>query len=149
MSTLNHVAVRLPRAALDEPGRSEILAFCGEVFGWREGDNTGEHDDPLVMMTGSFGEFVYLARSDDAALASPDSAARGELDHFGLLVDSVDELESIARRAELFHSGSHTASVSPIGARTTTGPTATYTLTSCYITYPPLPTVELQHLRRH
>ena len=56
---LNHVAVRLPRAALDEPGRSQILAFCGDVFGWREGDNTGERDDPLIMMTGTFGELFF------------------------------------------------------------------------------------------
>ncbi len=142
---LNHVAVRLPRAALDEPSRSEILAFCGAVFGWREGDNTGERDDPLVMMTGSFGEFVYLARSDDPALASAD----GELDHFGVLVESLDELEAVAARATTYDASGRRASVTPIGSRTTTGSATTYTLSSCYITFAPLPTVELQHLQRH
>ena len=142
---LNHVAVRLPRAALDEPGRSEILAFCGAVFGWREGDNTGEREDPLVMMTGSFGEFVYLARSDDPALHSGD----GELDHFGVLVESIEELESIAARAGAYDASGRRASVTPIGSRTTAGAATTYTLTSCYITFAPLPTLELQHLARH
>jgi hypothetical protein len=142
---LNHVAVRVPRAALDEPSRSDILAFCGAVFGWREGDNAGERDDPLVMTTGSFGEFVYLARSDDPALLSE----RGELDHFGVLVESIEEMKAISERASAFESADRHAHVTDIGARTTNGPTATYTLTSCYITYAPLPTVELQHLHRH
>src|SRR4051812_24742005 len=142
---LNHVAVRLPRAALDEPGRSQILAFCGEVFGWREGDNTGERDDPLIMMTGSFGEFVYLARSDDPAIGTSD----GELDHFGVLIDAIDELEAIARRAGTYEADGMRASVTDIGSRTTVGPPANWTLTSCYITFPPLPTLELQHLTQH
>jgi hypothetical protein len=141
---LNHVAVRLPRAALDDPGRAEILAFCGDVFGWREGDNTGERDDPLIMMTGTFGEFVYLARSDDPALATN----KGELDHFGVLLDSVEEMETIAARADAYEADGKKASVTAIGSRTTEGPTASWTLTSCYITYPPLPTLELQHLKR-
>jgi hypothetical protein len=140
---LNHVAVRVPRAALDDPERSAILAFCEAVFGWFEGDNSTERHDPLIMMTGSFGEFVYLARSDDPR------NERGELDHFGVLVDSVDELDAIAERAHAYHDGERKPSVTDIGSMTTRGPTATYTLTSCYITYAPLPTVEVQHLNRH
>jgi hypothetical protein len=138
---LNHVAVRLPRTALDDPGRSQILHFCADAFGWTEGDNTGERDDPLIMMTGSFGEFVYLARTDEPTT--------GELDHFGVLVDSIDELEAIARRASAYDNDGLRASVTAIGSRTTKGPSATWTLTSCYITFAPLPTLELQHLTRH
>jgi hypothetical protein len=94
------------------------------------------------MMTGSFGEFVYLARTDEPAIGT-------ELDHFGVLVDSIEEMEAIAGRASAYEDGALRASVTPIGSRTTEGPTATWTLTSCYITFAPLPTLELQHLRRH
>src|SRR3954454_9679854 len=109
---LNHVAVRVPRAALDNPSRAEILAFCGDVFGWREGDNTGERDDPLIMMTGSFGEFVYLARSDDPAIGTE----KGDLDHFGVLIDSIEELEAIAERAGAYEAEGRRASVTAIGS---------------------------------
>jgi hypothetical protein len=43
---LNHVAISMAPAVLDERGREEILEFYGDVFGWTEGDNTGESGQP-------------------------------------------------------------------------------------------------------
>ena len=49
---LNHVAMTMAPDSLDEHGRDEIRAFYGDVFGWAEGDNSGESGNPLIMMTG-------------------------------------------------------------------------------------------------
>jgi len=38
---LNHVAISMPRADLDDRGRADILAFYGEVFGWRVDPDLG------------------------------------------------------------------------------------------------------------
>ena len=43
---LNHVAISMDPALLDDRGRAEILDFYGDVFGWTEGDNTGEIGQP-------------------------------------------------------------------------------------------------------
>ena len=48
----NHVAMSLPADQLGETGRTELLRFYGEVFGWTEGDNSGETGNPLIMLTG-------------------------------------------------------------------------------------------------
>ena len=84
---LNHVAITMDRALLDEAGRAELLAFYGDVFGWSEGDNTGEDGNPLIMYTGAFGEFVYLLPGEPA-LSAP------ALDHFGYQVATLDELRT-------------------------------------------------------
>ena len=39
---LNHVAMTMAPESLDDTGRAEIRAFYGDVFGWTEGDNSGE-----------------------------------------------------------------------------------------------------------
>src|SRR5947209_18847832 len=85
---LNHVAMTMPPESLDDTGRDEIRAFYGDVFGWVEGDNSGESGNPLIMMTGEVMQFVYLLPGDPA-LACP------TLDHFGLEVSSVEEIEAI------------------------------------------------------
>ena len=55
---LNHVAISMDPALLDDRGRAELLDFYGDVFGWTLGDNTGEEGNPLIMYTGAFGQFV-------------------------------------------------------------------------------------------
>ena len=74
---LNHVAMTMSPDSLDEHGRAEIRDFYGDVFGWSEGDNSGETGNPLIMMTGEVMQFVYLLPGDPV-LACP------TLDHFGL-----------------------------------------------------------------
>ena len=74
-------------------GRADMLAFYGEVFGWTEGDNTGEAGNPLILYTGAFGEFVYLLPGDPYLTAPA-------LDHFGFQVASLDELHEIVERRQ-------------------------------------------------
>jgi hypothetical protein len=142
--TLNHVAISMDRAVLDERGRADILAFYGEVFGWTEGDNTGEVGNPLILYTGAFGQFVYLLPSDEPLCAPA-------LDHFGVQVHALDELHAIVERAHRYAEREHDDRVRIIDvhARTTQGPTHAYTLTSAYLGFVLPLMVELQHLERH
>ncbi len=138
-ATLNHVAITLDPELLDDAGRAELLAFFGEVFGWTEGDNSGEQGNPLIMYTGTFGQFVYLLGAENP-LRAP------ELDHFGLMVDSLDELHAIVERAKAYGAHDERVRIIDVHARTTTGPTRDYTLTSAYIGFVLPLMIELQHL---
>jgi catechol 2,3-dioxygenase-like lactoylglutathione lyase family enzyme len=139
---LNHVAMSMPTASLDDAARAEILDFYGEVFGWALGDNTGEEGNPLIMYTGAFGEFVYLLPADPPLTAPP-------LDHFGLLVATLDEHAGIVARAKARAATDDRVRVIDTHARTTAGPEADYTLTSAYVGFLLPLMVEIQHLARH
>ena len=64
------------RAARRRAAAPSCSTFYGEVFGWTEGDNTGEAGNPLILYTGAFGQFVYLLPGDPYLTAPA-------LDHFG------------------------------------------------------------------
>ena len=129
----------LPRDTLDDRGRADILDFYGQVFGWVEGDNTGEEGNPLILHTGAPAEFVYLLPSDEP-LSAP------MLDHFGLQVATIGELEEIVGRAKGYQGRDPRVRIIDIHARTTHGPTRDYTLTSAYIGFVLPLMVELQHI---
>jgi len=137
---LNHVAIPVPSDQLDERARAEILDFYGAVFGWTEGDNTGERGNPLILYTGEFGEFLYLAPTDDG-----DGAA---VDHVGMQVATLGELEDIVARARERQVGDDRVRVSEIGARTTHGPSGDYVLSSAYIRFALPFSIELQNITR-
>jgi catechol 2,3-dioxygenase-like lactoylglutathione lyase family enzyme len=139
---INHVAISVAPTVLDEQGRADILAFYGDVFGWTEGDNTGESGNPLILYTGAPAEFVYL-------LPAEPPLTPGHLDHFGLQVATLPELESILDRARGFADRDDRVSIVDPKARTTHGPTDDYTLTSAYLQFLLPLWVELQHLERH
>jgi hypothetical protein len=139
---LNHVAISVDPAELDDGGRAELLAFFGEVFGWTEGDNSGESGNPLILYTGTFGQFVYLLPADPFLSAPP-------LDHFGLEVATVAELTAIVERARAYQSRDDRVRIIDVHARTTHGATHDFTLTSAYIGYRLPLMIELQHLARH
>jgi len=139
--TLNHVAISMEPALLDDRGRAEILAFYGEVFGWTEGDNTGEEGNPLILYTGAFGQFVYLLPAEPPLTAPP-------LDHFGLLVETLGEFREILSRAKVRAADDDRVRIIDEHARVTHGPAHTYTLTSAYIGYALPLMIELQHLER-
>lgn len=138
---LNHVAISVDPAVLDTRGRADVLAFYGDVFGWTEGDNSGEKGDPLILNTGTFAQFVYLLPATPAMQAPP-------LDHFGLQVSSVGEIDTIVERAQRFRERDDRVRVIERSSRTTHGPTAEYTLTNAYIGYVLPLMIELQHLER-
>jgi hypothetical protein len=136
---LNHVAMTMSPDELDDHGRAEIKDFYGDVFGWAEGDNTGESGNPLIMMTGEVLQFVYLLPGDPA-LACP------TLDHFGLQVSSVEEIEEIVAKAKAWQAKDDRVKIIDVKGRETGGPGGQYVLTSAYIGYLLPMMVELQHL---
>jgi hypothetical protein len=138
---LNHVAISMAPSVLDERGRAEILEFYGEVFGWTEGDNTGERGNPLILYTGEYGQFVYLLPGEPALTAPA-------LDHFGVQVSTIPELETIVARAKGIGARDDRVRVIDIEARTTQGPKYSYTLTSAYVGFLLPLMVEIQHLVR-
>ena len=138
---LNHVAISMPRASLDDAGRADILAFYGEVFGWRELPDQDEPGDPLILATGAFGQFVYLLPSDEPMRTDP-------MDHFGVLTESLADLDGILERATAYASHDDRVRVIARHARTTHGPTTDYTLTSGYVGFVLPLMVEIQHLAR-
>lgn len=139
-ASLNHVAISIDPALLDDAGRATLLDFYGDVFGWVEGDNTGERGNPLILYTGSFGEFVYLLPADDH-LRAP------RLDHFGLMVDSLDELHAIVARAKARAENDVRVEIIDVHERVTHGPTRDYVMTSAYIGFVLPLMIELQHLQ--
>jgi hypothetical protein len=139
---LNHVAISMDPALLDERGRAELLDFYGDVFGWTEGDNTGEAGNPLIMYTGAFAEFVYLLPGDPYLQAPA-------MDHFGMQVETLAELEATVQRAKSRRERDDRVTVIDVHARTTQGPEHSYTLTSAYIGFVIPLLIELQHLHRH
>jgi catechol 2,3-dioxygenase-like lactoylglutathione lyase family enzyme len=141
-ATLNHVAISMDPAVLDDRGRAEVLDFYGDVFGWVEGDNTGEQGNPLILYTGAFGQFVYLLPAEPPLTAPP-------LDHFGVLVETLPELEAIVAKAKKRAARDDRVRVIDVHARTTHGPTHDYTLTSAYVGFLMPLMVELQHLVKH
>jgi hypothetical protein len=138
---LNHVAISMDPAILDDTGRRDILDFYGEVFGWTEGDNSGEKGNPLILYTGTFGQFVYL-------LPTVPHLVCPALDHFGLQVSSVGELQEIVDRAKVRKSTDDRVRIIDVEKRVTEGPTHDYTLTSAYIGFVLPMMVEIQHLER-
>ena len=140
--TLNHVAITMDPDLLDDRGRAELLDFYGDVFGWTEGDNTGEVGNPLILYTGAFGQFVYLLPGDPY-LRTP------AMDHFGVLVPTLSQLAEIVARAKARQANDERVTLIDVHSRTTPGPTADYTLTSAYIGFVLPLLIELQHLERH
>ena len=139
---LNHVAISMDPALLDDHGRSEILDFYGDVFGWTEADNSGESGNPLILYTGAFAQFVYLLPGEPYLIAP-------RLDHFGVLVGSVDELQATVDRAKARQAKDARVSIIDVKTRVTSSATEDFTLTSAYIGFVLPLMVELQHLVRH
>ncbi len=138
---LNHVAFSVDASLMDEVGRQTLINFYSQVFGWREGDNTGETGNPLIMYTGGFGEFIYLLPADPF-LTAP------RLDHFGVQVNELEELHTIVQRAQYFAQSDARVEIIDVHSRTTHGPQHDYTLTSAYIGFVIPLMIEIQHLAR-
>jgi hypothetical protein len=128
-------------AVLDARGRADLLAFYGEVFGWTEGDNTGEKGNPLILYTGAFAQFVYLLPATPAMQAPA-------LDHFGLQVSTLEEIDAIVAAARRFGERDDRVRIIERESRTTHGTTDDYTLTSAYIGFVLPLMIELQYLER-
>jgi hypothetical protein len=94
----NHVAMSMPADALDERGRSEIVRFYGEVFGWEELPTMTEDRRRLVMSAYTYEQFVFLIAEDE-----PMQCPR--LDHFGMSVGTREEFDDLYAKALAFRAG--------------------------------------------
>jgi hypothetical protein len=91
----NHVAMSLPADLLDEASRADICRFYSEVFGFDELPTMTLDRQRLILSCVHWDQFIFLIAEDQ-----PMQCAR--LDHFGMAVDSLDDLLGIEERARAF-----------------------------------------------
>lgn len=91
----NHVAMSVPADLLDAEGRAELLGFWGEVFGFEELPSETRDREVLVLQAYDWEQFVFLI-ADDQPMACP------RLDHFGMSVGSLEELETFEAKARAY-----------------------------------------------
>lgn len=89
----NHVAMSVPSSMLDDGPRHEIVDFYRDVFGWDEMPTMSKPGQQLVLQAYSYDQFVFVIAEDE-----PMSCPR--MDHFGMSVDSLDELHRFFDRAK-------------------------------------------------
>ncbi|HUR77689.1 MAG TPA: VOC family protein [Acidimicrobiales bacterium] len=82
---ISHVAMSVQRGTLTDEFREAVLAFYGDVFGWREMDRF-RRDDRLTIAV-SRNAYVNLRERDDFAAIS--------YEHFGVVVESTDVLAAL------------------------------------------------------
>lgn len=92
MPRFNHVAMSVPAGLLGEEGRRDIVDFYGEVFGWKELPTETVDGQKLILSAYSYDQFVFLIAENE-----PMKAPR--LDHFGMGVGSLEELDDFYQRA--------------------------------------------------
>lgn len=91
----NHVAMSVPARLLDAEGRAEILAFWGGVFGFEELPSETKDREVLVLSAYDWEQFVFLV-ADENPMSCP------RLDHFGMSVGSLEELQAFLAKAKAF-----------------------------------------------
>jgi hypothetical protein len=139
---INHVAISVDADVLDEQGRADLLHFYSEVFGWIEGDNSTEQGNPLILYTGSLGQFLYLLPAKDKFMVTPN------MDHFGMEVSSKEEMLGILDRVKAYRQKDPRVRVTDVGAMTTRYQDKEYTLTNAYIWFLIPLWIELQHIEQ-
>jgi hypothetical protein len=131
----NHVAMSVPADLLDEEGRADILRFYGDVFGWEELPTETIDRQRLVMRAYSNEQFVFLI-ADDPPMSCP------RLDHFGMSVGTMDELDGMLARARAFRTHDDRVDIVDKKADEREG---LLTLTSFYVRYLLPMMIEVQH----
>ena len=139
---INHVAISVDAEIMDEEGRAALLDFYSEVFGWTEGDNSTEKGNPLILYTGSLGQFLYLLPAKDEFMVTPN------MDHFGIEVSSKEELLEILDRVKAYQSKDDRVRITDVGAMVTRYEDKEYTLTNAYVWFLIPLWIELQHVER-
>jgi len=91
----NHVAMSVPADALDEAGRTELLRFYDEVFGFSEMPGMSVDGERLVLRAHSNEQFVFIH-------ADPDPMQCPKMDHFGMSVGSRAEFDEMVDRARKY-----------------------------------------------
>ena len=133
----NHVAMSVPPDLLDETGRKELLQFYGDVFGWEELPTETLDRKRLVMRAYSNEQFVFLIADDSEP---PMTCPR--LDHFGMSVETMEELDDMLARAKKFKESDDRVDIVDKSATDHDG---FLVLTSFYVGYRLPMMIEVQH----
>jgi len=139
---INHVAISVDSDLMDEAGRAALLDFFSEIFGWTEGDNSTEKGNPLILYTGSLGQFLYLLPARDEFMVTPN------MDHFGMEVSSMNELTEILERVKAYKAKDDRVRFTEVGSMVTRYENKQYTLTNAYIWFLIPLWIELQHIEQ-
>ena len=139
---INHVAISVDSDLMDEAGRAALLDFFSEIFGWTEGDNSTEKGNPLILYTGSLGQFLYLLPATDEFMVTPN------MDHFGMEVSSMEELTEILERVKAYKAKDDRVRFTEVGSMVTRYEDKQYTLTNAYIWFLIPLWIELQHIEQ-
>jgi hypothetical protein len=91
----NHVAMSVPAELLGEESRTDILRFWDKVLGFSEMPTMTIDRKRLILSCVHWDQFIFLIAEDD-----PMRCPR--MDHFGLAVGSLAELEGVEERAKDF-----------------------------------------------
>ncbi len=91
----NHVAMSLPADLLGEDSRRDLCRYFSEVLGFEEMTVMTQDRRRLILSCVHWDQFIFLIAEDN-----PMQCPR--MDHFGLAVGSLDELQGIQERAEVF-----------------------------------------------
>ena len=137
---INHVAISVDADLMDEAGRAALLDFFSEIFGWTEGDNSTEKGNPLILYTGSLGQFLYLLPAKDEFMVTPN------MDHFGMEVSSMEEMTEILERVKAYKTKDARVRFTEVGAMVTKYGEKQYTLSNAYIWFLLPLWIELQHI---
>ncbi len=133
----NHVAMSVPADLLDADGRAALLKFYGDVLGWEELPTETLDGQRLVLRAYSNEQFVFLiADPDEAPMTCP------RLDHFGMSVDTMEELDEMLERARAFQAQDDRVDIVDKHATDHDG---FLVLTSFYVRYLLPLMVEVQH----
>ena len=92
---LNHVAMSLPAEMLDEEHRALICDFFTRVFGFNEYTQLTEDRHRLVFGAYNPEQFMFL-------IADEPHMTTARLDHFGMSVGSMEELDHLLARCEAY-----------------------------------------------
>jgi hypothetical protein len=91
----NHVAMSMPADLLGEASRADILRFWDQVLGFSEMPTMTVDGKRLILSCVHWDQFIFLIAEDEPMVCP-------RMDHFGLSVGSLAELEGVAERARAF-----------------------------------------------
>ena len=89
----NHVAMSVPSSTLRDPDRADLTRFMHEVLGFDELPTMTVEGRKMIFGCVHWDQFVFLI-AEDEPMACP------RLDHYGLSVGTLAELEAARARAE-------------------------------------------------
>jgi hypothetical protein len=124
----------VPSTLLGADGRRDILDFWGSVFGFQEFPTETVDGQKLVMMAYTFDQFIFLI-ADEPPMSCP------RLDHFGMGVGTIAELDEFYDRARQYAERDGRVDVIEKKAEVYPG----LTLTSFYVRFLLPLMIEIQH----